>query len=756
METKEDVGLGRRELLYFLGGLGAANAIGLGTWLTLEALVPKGNADEYHKSVCRYCGTGCGIRVGLRNGQISDIRGDELAHNRGVICVKGATLGSLLHISGRLTNPKIRRDGKLIDASWDEAMGLVARTFQEAIRASGPNAVAFYGSGQLYIEESYTANKLFKAGIRTNNVDSNARLCMASAAAGYTQVYGKDEPPGCYEDMDHADCFFLIGANMFECHPPLFERIQRRRRLHPETTLICVDPRRTRTAEHADIHLAPVPGADLLLLNAMAQAICAERLYDEGFIDRHVRFSDGAKTVDFAAFQEFLKRYTPEAVEAELGIAAERIRATAFRFARSKATTSLWTMGINQRTQGVFLNNMLNGLHLLTGQIGRPGATPFSLTGQCNACGGVRDTGALAHLLPNGRVVANPKHRTEVEDLWGIPHGTLSAQPGYDAVSLFRAMEEGKVKAALVMCTNPAQSLPAARRYRAAMEKCFLVVAEVVEDSETAKLANVLLPAALWVEKEGVYGQGERRYQLIEKLVEPPGQCRSDLQILVDLADRLGHGGLIKSRTPERVWDEYRTFSATSYYNFAGMTRDRLRQEHGLLWPCPSESHPGTPRRYVEGVDPFVAPGAGMEFYGNPDKKAIIFLRPYVPSPEQPSKEYPLLLTTGRVLEQWHTGTMTDRIAELAKTSGLAKIELNEQDAYELKIAAGDTLEVASKFGVVRGKASVTDGPRRGVVFASFWDVRLLINRVVADNVDAVSKEPEFKVTAVRVRKVEA
>jgi nitrate reductase NapA len=257
------------------------------------------------------------------------------------------------------------------------------------------------------------------------------------------------------------------------------------------------------------------------------------------------------------------------------------------------------------------------------------------------------------------------------------------------------------------------------------------------------------------VEKEGVYGQGERRYQLIEKLLEPPGECRSDLQILVDLADRLGHGELIKARTPEQVWDEYRQFSASSYYNFAGMTRARLRKEHGLLWPCPTEAHPGTPRRYVEGVDPFVSPGTGMEFYGNPDKKAIIYLRSYVPSPEQPSKEYPLLLTTGRVLEQWHTGTMTGRIAELAKTSGLATIELNEQDAWTLKISAGDTVEVASKFGAVRCTASVTDGPRRRVVFASFWDVRLLINQVVADHVDAASKEPEYKVTAVRVRKVE-
>ncbi len=385
-------------------------------------------------------------------------------------------------------------------------MALVAQKFRDAIQSDGPDAVAFYGSGQLLTEESYTANKLFKAGIRTNNVDGNPRLCMASAAAGYTQFYGKDEPPGCYEDIDHADCFFLIGANMFECHPPLFERIQRRRRTHPGTTLICVDPRRTLTAEHSDIHLAPLPGADLLLLNAMAQVICAEGLLDEAFVRHHVRFSNGKETVDLPAFRKFLKDYAPKKVQAKVGVSADRIREVAFRFARSKATMSLWTMGINQRTQGTFLNNVLNALHLITGQICRPGATPFSLTGQSNACGGVRDTGSLGHTLPHGRVIANPEHRAEMEQLWGVPPGTISTKNGYDAVSLFRAMESGKVKTCLVMCTNPAQSMPSAERYRAAMRKCFLVVAEVVQDSETAKLADVLLPAALWVEKEGVYG----------------------------------------------------------------------------------------------------------------------------------------------------------------------------------------------------------------------------------------------------------
>jgi nitrate reductase NapA len=671
-ESPAEASLSRRDLLRILGGVAAANGLGLAAWGTLELLLPARAAASWHKSVCRFCGTGCGIQVGMRDGRVVDVRGDELAHNQGVICIKGSMTRALPYVEGRLTVPKIRRDGKLVEASWDEAMAMVAGRFKDAIAESGPDAVAFYGSGQLFTEESYTANKLFKAGVRTNNVDGNPRLCMASAASGYVQVYGKDEPPGCYEDIDHADCFFIFGANPFECHPPLFERVQRRRRTHSGVHVIVVDPRRTPTAERATLHLAPVPGTDLLLLNAMAQVICEEGWVDRKFIDKHVRFQDGKEAVDFTAFREFLDKYKPEDVSAELGIAAEDVRTAAFKFARSKATTSLWTMGVNQRTQGTALNTMLNALHLLTGQFGRPGATPFSVTGQPNACGGVRDTGALAHLLPNGRQVANEKHRHEVETLWGVPEGTISPKPGLDAVSLFRAMESGQVKAALVMCTNPAQSLPAADRYRKAMEKCFLAVAEIFEDSETAQAADVLLPAALWIEKEGVLGQGERRYQLVEKLLDPPGQCRSDLHILCNLADRLGHGKLIAARSPKDVWDEWRLFSASSYYNFAGMTYDRLKRERGLQWPCPDESHPGTPRRYVEGSDPFVPAGAGVKFYGQPDGRAVIPLQAYKPSPEKPTGEYPFTLTTGRVLEEWHTGTMTGRIAELRRSSGPA------------------------------------------------------------------------------------
>ncbi len=759
MESDE-LAFNRRDLLRMAAGVGAANLLGLTAWGGLELMIPPARADRWPRAVCRFCGTGCSVLVGLKDGRVVDVRGDPNGHNQSTLCVKGSMLRDLPYVEGRLLAPRIRQGGRLVEASWDEAMDLVARTFRDTIRDHGPDSVAFYGSGQLYTEESYTANKLFKAGLRTNNIDGNPRLCMASAAVGYVQVYGKDEPPGCYEDIDHADCFFVIGANLSECHPVLFERVLRRKRVRPEVRIICVDPRRTETAARSDIHLAPVPGTDLLLLNAMAHVIVNEGMHDAAFIGRHVRFSDGQSTVDLDAFRTFLRRYRPEDVQDELGVAAADIRRVAYLFARSRATMSLWTMGINQRTQGVFLNNLLNGLHLITAQFGRPGATPFSVTGQPNACGGVRDTGALAHALPCGRLVANAAHRREVERLWGVPEGTLSPRVGHDAVSLFRAMEDGRVKACLVMCTNPNQSMPALRRYRAAMERCFLVVAEAFGDSETANVAKVQLPAALWVEKEGVMGQGERRYQYVPKLLEPPGQARSDLQILVELADRLGHGGLIRARTPQEVWDEWRVFSAGlpdahgNFYNFRGMTYDRLQQVSGLQWPCPTEDHPGTPRRFVEGSDPFVPAGAGIEFYGQPDKRAVVFLRNYVPSPERTTPDYPYYLTTGRVLEQWHTATMTGRIPELQRADRGAFFEVNEQDAWDLRISDGDRIELRSHYGTLQGVARISASPRRGVLFAAFYDVRLLINNIVSDHVDPASKEPEFKVTAVAVRKV--
>ncbi len=359
-------------------------------------------------------------------------------------------------------------------------MNRIASEFSDALEKSGPSSVGFYGSGQLYTEETYTANKLFKAGFRSNNVEGNPRLCMASAAFGYVKTFGKDEPMGCYEDLDHATCYFVIGANPAECHPVLFERMRLRL---GRAKLIVVDPLRTKTAAKADRFLQVVPGTDLLLLNAMAHVIVGDDLVDHDFVKEHCEFEGGG---DLEAYRKFLIPYAPEKVSQRVGIPAARIREIAHLFATSKATTSLWTMGINQHTQGVFLNNAINSLHLLTGQICRPGATPLSLTGQGNACGGVRDTGALSHLLPGGRLIKKAKHREEMEELWKVPAGTIDPKPGCDATELFRAAGDGRLRALLIMGTNPMQTLPDLTHQK--KKSCFVALAEPFENTERLKL----------------------------------------------------------------------------------------------------------------------------------------------------------------------------------------------------------------------------------------------------------------------------
>ncbi|OFY66113.1 MAG: nitrate reductase catalytic subunit [Bacteroidetes bacterium RIFCSPLOWO2_02_FULL_36_8] len=737
-----------------LGVAGATvGAFTLGGWAFTEFIVDEGTTDTWHKSVCRFCGTGCGVMLGMQGKKLTRIRGDENAHNKGVICIKGALLAELMKIPNRLLIPKIRKNGKLVSSTWEEAMQLVAEKFKSSIDNFGPDSVAYYGSGQLFTEESYTANKLFKAGIETNNVDSNARLCMASAATGYVQTFGKDEPMGSYEDIDHADCFFIIGSNTYECHPPIWERIRIRKSVNPNVKIIVVDPRNTKTAQQADLHLAVVPGTDLLLLNAMLYLLVKCQNIDRKFIDEHVQFMYEEKKVGFEDWVAFLDDYKPELVAEELGLSVKEIQTAAHWFGTSKASMSLWTMGINQRIQGVFLNNTLNSLHLVTGNICRPGATPLSLTGQCNACGGIRDTGSLSHLLPGGRFVQNEKDRNDMEKLWEVPEGTFSERPGYHAMELFQAMVDEKVKTALIMCSNPAQSLPNLNHYIPGLEKCFLVVADIFENTETANYADVLLPTALYIEKTGVLGQTERRYQLVEKLIEPPGSAKSDLEILVDLAERLGHGKLIKSKTTADVWDEWRKISAESKYDFSGITYERLKNECGIQWPCPDVSHPGTKRRYAKG-DPFVEEGKEIQFYGKENNRAIVFLRPYIKDEEQLTDEHPFYLTTGRVIEQWHTGTMTDKISELKNASKRGKFILNPIDAHRLGITENDLVVVTSKKGKIEGPVSISDNETPGVIFASFFDSSFLINKIVNDQYDPVSKEPNYKVTAVSISKV--
>lgn len=752
--------LTRREVLRIFGSAAAAAAVGGGItacdipWWVREEAVP---VDSWHKSVCRFCGSGCGVQVGVRRGRVVNVEGDQAAWNRGRLCIKGLLNREILYVSDRARQPRIRSRGRLVSATWNEALDAAAAGFREAIEEAGPDSVAYYGSGQLFTQESYTANKLFKAGIGTNNVDGNPRLCMASAAAGYTSVFGADEPDGCYEDIDHATLFFVIGANMAECHPVVWERILDRKHVDPSVRIIAVDPRRTPTTRHADQHLRIRPGTDVAFLNALCHELIRSGQIDRPFIDRHLTFLRGSpdsETLSFDDFAAFLEDYAPERVAELCGLGAAEIREAARWIGIADAAISFWTMGLNQQSHGTAANRMMMALHLITGQVGRPGTGAFSLTGQPNAGGGVRDAGALSHTLPAGRVVANPEHRAEMERLWRVPPGRISPDPGHHAISLFRAMNTGDVRAALVMCTNPAHSLPNADHFRPGMERCFLVVTDSIFPTHTAELADVFLPAAMWAEKEGVFSNSERRYHLVEKLVDPPGEARSDLDILVGLADRLGHRDLIRARTPRAVWDEWREISRGSYYDFSGMTYERLQQEPGILWPCPSEDHPGTCRRYVPGQDPLATGEGRVDFYGRPDRRAVIYLSEQLPFVEAPDDAYPFTLTTGRRLEHWHTSTITGRVAE-TRDIPTDYLEIHPADAQQLGLSEGEPVRIESRRGAVTLRARPSDRVRPGVVFATFHSMKRMVNTVTIDATDPISFQPEYKLCAVRLRAAE-
>jgi nitrate reductase NapA len=715
---------------------------------------------EWVKSVCRYCGTGCGLYIGVQNGKVMAVKGDTENHNKGLLCLKGFLLPQIMSAPDRLQHPLIRKNGNLERATWDEAMTLVASKFQESIQKYGPDSVGFYGSGQGLTEETYTANKLFKAGIRSNNLEGNPRLCMASAVAGYLTSYGKDEPMGCYEDIDHADVFFIVGSNTAEAHPVIFERIVKRKAAKPSVKVIVLDPRRTPTSRIADLHISFTPGTDMAIMNAMANVLVKENLIDQDFIKAHVVFGEGAEAnKSWENYKTFLAQYTPQKAAEIAGCRAEDIVRAAHWFGdKNAATTSMWTMGLNQRTKGVWANNLVHNLHLITGKIGQPGSTPLSLTGQPNACGGVRDGGALSHLLPYGRVIANDQHRAEVEKIWKVPAGTIQPNPGLATIDLFRAFEEGKLKVLYVMCTNPGQSLPNVDRYRKAMRKdsTFLVVADAYHPTRTTELADVVLPSALWAEKEGVYGCTERRYQLLEKAVSPIGEARSDFDILRDLARRLGHGHLVAWKNLDEVWDELRALSKGTAYDFTGMTRDRLRASHGLLWPMPNAAHPGTKRRYVKGEDPLVAADwpHRIKFYGRPDNKAVVWLRPHKPPEEVVDTEYTYYYTTGRNIEHWHTATMTKNCKELRHANYESMAEFHPGDAQKLGLKAGDLVQISSRRGREKFHVKITEFSKPGLIYVHMHDPHHMCNRVTIDAVDPISKQPEFKVCAVKVERV--
>jgi nitrate reductase NapA len=763
----------RRQLLKLSAAMAAASAVGLELPLPKELMAAEADVEKWVKGVCRYCGAGCGVYAGVKGGKVVAIKGDKDNWNKGFLCLKGNFLPAIMTAPDRLNYPLMRKGGKFVRVSWNEAMELMVGKFAAAYKAD-PQSIAFYGSGQSFTEESYFMNKFFKGGLGTNTIDGNPRLCMASAAVGYVSTFGKDEPMGSYDDLYHADCFFIIGSNMAEAHPVIFRILNEQKKRGAK--IIMVDPRRTLSARIADMHMSFIPGTDLAILNAMAHVIVKENLYSKEYLAKHLKFMKvtdpgpppKTEPVSWDEYVKFLDEYSPETAEKLSGCPKDDIVKAARWFAQSKASMSFWCMGLNQRTRGVWVNNLVHNLHLLTGQINRPGATSFSLTGQPNACGGVRDAGLLSHLLPYGRAVANDKDRGDMEKFWGVPAGRIQSKPGPTAVEMFRDLGTGKIKAMWIACTNPGQSLPNVDAYRKGMEgkDTFLVVSEAYHPTKTSELADLVLPAALWVEKDGTYGQSERRYQYVEKAINAPGEARPDLEVMIDFANRLFKAlgreeeskKLFAFKNSEDVWNEVRLASKGTAYDFMGMTRARMKKAHGIQWPCPTEDHPGTQRRYTAKygdslVKKFDPAAEDVSFYGSKDRKAIVWLRPYKGPAEPPDAEYPFALTTGRQIEHWHTGTMTLKVPELRRSAPMAYVEINPRDAQKIGVRSKDKVKITSRRGSIVLEAKVMDVPRDGLVFVPMHYPDQMINSLTNDAFDALSKQPEYKICAVKLEK---
>ncbi len=741
---------------------------------------------KWDKAPCRFCGTGCGVEVGVHDGKVVAVRGDEKSPvNRGLLCVKGYHLPAILYGADRLQYPQLRgSDGTLKRISWTEALELIATKFKEALAAKGPESVAVYGSGQWTVFDGYAALKWVKAGMKSNNLDPNARLCMASAVMGFMTQFQSDEPMGCYEDFEVGDDFVMWGNNMAEMHPVLFSRILETKRKRPSVRIIDIATRRTPTSDYADAYVEFIPGSDLALANGILhllvksgkvhKAFLAENcVYKRGIEDlekigygcfgeqaEKYAFNDVASDSTWEEFCLFLGDYTPEKVSATTGVPVAQIEMLAQIYAdQSRGTVSLWCMGVNQHTRGTWMNNLITNLHLVTGKISRPGSNPFSLTGQPSACGTVREVGTLANRLPADMVVTNPEHRAEAERIWGVPAGTISAKPGLHAVDMFRAFLRGDVACMWVQTTNPWVTLPNLHRVeRTPGDGRFLVVSEVYP-TPTTDVADLVLPSALWVEREGVFGNSERRTQQWNKLVDAPGEAREDAWQIMQVAKLMGMGALFPwpdDNWHEPMFEEYRKFGVGHGKDLASYTQ--LKETRGMLWPVVDGKE--TRYRYAAGFDPYVKKPAGVHFYKAKGygERAAVWLRPYHAPAEVPSAEYPFWLCTGRVLEHWHTGSMTRRVAQLHQAVPSAYVELNRADATQLGIKSGDKVRLASPRGSIALEARV-DGrgqPPRGSVFVPFFDESLKINELTLDAMDNISKQPDYKKCAVKVERIEA
>jgi assimilatory nitrate reductase catalytic subunit len=699
------------------------------------------------RTTCCYCGVGCGVIVESTNGRITGVRGDpDHPANFGRLCTKGSTLHLTARHDLRAQFPEARasRNDRRTRVGWDAALDLVAARFAQTIREHGPDSVAFYISGQLLTEDYYVFNKLAKGLVGTNNVDTNSRLCMSSAVAGYKASLGADAPPACYEDIDHAACLFISGSNTAFAHPIVFRRIEDARARHPDLKIVVVDPRRTDTAAMADLHLAIAPGTDVALHHAMLHVLLSERLVDRAYIDAH--------TSGFAALEAAVAAFDPATVAGLCGVTAPDVVRAARLFAAGP-TLSLYCQGLNQSHHGTDNNTSLINLHLATGQIGRPGAGPFSLTGQPNAMGG-REVGGMANLLSAHRDLANPAHRDEVAGFWGV--ASVPAKPGRTAVELFDAIHTGEIRAVWIACTNPAQSMPDVGRVRAALERAeFVIVQEAYRNTDTAAYADVLLPASSWGEKEGTVTNSERRISRVRAAVAAPGEARADWRIARDFALRLGAmlgddraARLFAYDTPEAVFDEHRESTRARDLDITGLSYAKLERDGPQQWPLPESAVSGVPRLYADGR------------YPTPDGRARFVVSSHRGTAERVDAAHPLHLLTGRLRDQWHGMSRTGTVGRLFAHEPEPMVTLHPADAGARSVAAGDLVRLSSRRGTSVLRAALSDELQRGHAFVPMhWGSQFVsgagANALTIAAVDPTSFQPELKHAAVEVARVD-
>ncbi|CAB3750427.1 nitrate reductase [Paraburkholderia solisilvae] len=702
------------------------------------------------RSTCCYCGVGCGVLIEAENGRITGVQGDpEHPANFGKLCSKGMALAdSARSQTGRILQPQLRtrRDEPRRDVPWSEALDTVAQRFADIVTEHGPDTVAFYASGQLLTEDYYVFNKLAKGLVGTNNIDTNSRLCMSSAVSAYKMALGADGPPTCYEDLEQAHTVMFAGSNMAWAHPVLFRRLEAAKAANPAIRWIVVDPRRTDTAAMADLHLAIAPGTDVALFNGMLHHLIWEGLIDRAYIDAH--------TSGFAELKALVREFTPRVAAELCGIAERDLLQAAEWFGASPAALSLYCMGLNQSSHGTDKNLALINLHLATRQIGRPGAGPFSLTGQPNAMGG-REVGGMATMLAAHREIGNAAHREEVARFWGLADAArLSAAPGLPAVDMFEAVRSGKIKAIWIVCTNPVHSMPDIAKVREALDTAeFVVVQDAFMQTDTVPYADVLLPAASWGEKAGTVTNSERRITRVRAAVAPAGDAKPDWWIANEVARRIAkrlerEAPRFGFETTEAVFDEHRALTAGRDLDIGGISYALLDAAGPQQWPFPAGAAGGAARRYTDGQ------------FATADGRARFHATQYLPVADEVNARFPFRLTTGRLRDQWHGMSRTGRVAKLFSHAPEPGLTMHPGDAARRGLAEGDLVQVKSRRGALVLPLQVSDDVQSGSLFAAMhWNGQFAasggINETTYGAVDPHSKQPELKHAAVRVERAD-